>query len=304
MIAHQSSMQNLSTGSGNTNPKMDVSNNNVPAEQPQDSIGDNSKITSRSGASPTLLQFPDLSVLERLERRSSVQSRERRKEEKNKERKTKKERGKYCRKSRDLILLLDAHMKMFDGLHPEKKLLFMRNQVPIILGTQQMRFKLKTGLTTLINGSPTLNQVVAMDVTGISAWSSWANLFDEYRVHKAKLHILPMQCYVPSTASTGTVNVSIAAGVVVDYDDATAIANTTQMMQYDTLRTVFLGRTDETHSTITAYPEGIPDLSWVTTSSPTVPFWWKFYHFVNPPANSMALATLYIELDIEFRQVG
>jgi len=167
-----------------------------------------------------------------------------------------------------------------------------------------MRFKLKTGLTTLINGAPTLNQVVAMDVTGISSWSSWAALFDEYRVHKAKMVIIPIQCYVPSTASTGTVNVGIPTGVVVDYDDATAVASTTAIMLYDTLKIVFLGRTDEVRSTITARPEGQPDLAWVTTASPTIPFWWKFYQLLNPPANSMALAQLYLEIEIEFRQVA
>lgn len=186
----------------------------------------------------------------------------------------------------------------------EERIRYMRNQVPKILGTQQMRFKLKTGLTTLINGSPTLNQVIAMDISGLASWSSWAALFDEYRIHKAKLVLLPIQCYIPSSAGTGTVNVGIPAGVVVDYDDATAIASTSALMLYDTMRVVFLGRSDETIFKITALPEGQPDLAWTTTSSPTVPFWFKTYQLLNPPANSMALAQIYLEVDVEFRQVG
>ncbi len=221
--------------------------------------------------------------------------------------KDKREKGKGKNKKKKcsstlFLRLMSVHLSLARD-NPDA-LRVARNQVPVIFGTQQMRFLLKTGITFLINGSPTLNQVVAMDVTGISNWSSWAALFDEYRVHKAKLVILPLQCYVPSAAATGTVNVSIPAGVVVDYDDSTAIATTTAMMLYDTMKVVFLGRTDEVMTTKVALPEGQPDMAWVTTTTPTVPFWWKFYQFTNPPANSMALAAMYLEVDIEFRQVG
>ncbi len=197
---------------------------------------------------------------------------------------------------------MNVHLSL--GEHMVEGLRYARNQVPIIFGTQQMRFKLKTGLTTLQNGSPVLNQVVGMDITGIPNWSSWANLFDEYRIHKAKLVGMPITCYMPTTASTGTVNVGMPAGVVVDYDDATAIASTLALMQYDTFRLINLGRADETRFSITARPEGQPDLAWVTTATPTIPFWWKFYQLITPPANTMSLAQMYLEVEVEFRQVA
>lgn len=217
-------------------------------------------------------------------------------------RKSSRKRRNSSNTSKDLI---DVCFHDDDGLlTEEEKIRFARNQVPFILGTQQMRFKLKTGLTTLINGSPTLNQVVAMDISGVASWSSWANLFDEYRIHKATLVLLPIQCYIPNAAATGTVNVGIPAGFVVDYDDATAIGSTSALMQYDTMRPIWLGRSDEKIFKIKAYPEGQPDLAWVTTATPTVPFWFKCYQLLNPPANSMALAQIYLEVDVEFRQVA
>ncbi len=179
---------------------------------------------------------------------------------------------------------------------------FMRGHVRNFLGTQQPTFTLRTGFTTLTTTGTNLTQVIAMDVTGISPWSSLANLFDEYRVKKAILHI------VPSYQSYGASSTALAAMpviVVVDYDDATALASIANAIQYDTNKVIYLGSSKtQTHNAKPAHPEGQPDLAWVTTSAPTVPFWWKFWSVTTLVPSSAAVATAYIEAEVEFRQVA
>lgn len=74
----------------------------------------------------------------------------------------------------------------------DDQLRFLRSHVSVIFGTQEPTLTLRTGFTSLVTtATPNLVQVVAMDVTGFAAWSSFANIFDEYRVKRAKLHIIP-----------------------------------------------------------------------------------------------------------------
>lgn len=180
---------------------------------------------------------------------------------------------------------------------------WIRGHVSEILGTQQPTFTMRTGMTTLVtNATPNLVQVVAMDVTGLAAWSSIANIFDEYRVKRAKL------CIVPSYSGYGASATTIAAMpviVVVDYDDATAIASLTNALQYDTHKEIYMGSSNsKTFYSKEARPEGQPDLAWVTTATPTVPFWFKFWSVTNLIPSSAQMGSCYIECDIEFRQVA
>ncbi len=179
---------------------------------------------------------------------------------------------------------------------------FMRGHVREFLGTQQPIFKLRTGFTTLTSSGTNLTQVVAMDVTGTTAWSSFANIFDEYRVRRASLHIVPLY---QSYGSAATALAAMPIIVVVDYDDATAIASLSNAIQYDTEKIIYLGNANlKLLSAREAYPEGQPDLAWVTTASPTTPFWWKFWSLTTLIPSSAALGYCYIEAEIEFRQVA
>lgn len=189
----------------------------------------------------------------------------------------------------------------FDQLGLEQKK-FYRSHVREFLGTQQPTFTLRTSFTTLTTTSTNLTQVIGMDVTGISPWSSIANLFDEYRVRKAKLHIAPLY---QSYGASATALAAMPIIVVVDYDDATALGSLAAAVQYDTMKLLYLGGSNcKTHSAKEARPEGQPDLAWVTTATPTVPFWWKFWSLTNLVPSSAAIGYAYIEVDIEFRQVA
>lgn len=160
---------------------------------------------------------------------------------------------------------------------------------------------MRTGTTSLTTSGTNLTQVVGMDVTGITQWSSIANLFDEYRVRSAKLVV------APSYSGYGAAATSLAAMpvvCVVDYDDATAIASSTNAMQYDSAEIFYLGSSAPKTHVKSAYPEGQPDLAWVTTASPTVPFWFKFWSLTSLVPTSAQVGTVFLEVEIEFRQLA
>ncbi len=176
-----------------------------------------------------------------------------------------------------------------------------RGQIRNFLGTQQPVVRVRTGITTLTTSGANLTQVVGMDVTGISGWSSWAALFDEYRVRRATLHIVPL--YVGFGASATTL-AAMPIVSVIDYDDATALASSSAAFQYDTLKSHFFGSMNPKVMTHLALPEGHPDLAWVTTASPTVPFWWKFWSVQTLVPSTAAVGTIWIEVELELRQVA
>lgn len=179
---------------------------------------------------------------------------------------------------------------------------FFRSNVRTFLGTQQPTIKLRTSFTSLTSSGTNLTQVVAMDITGITAWSSFANIFDEYRVKYAILHI--QQLYA-GYGSSATAIAAMPVIVVVDYDDNTAIASLANAIQYDTAKIIYLGGANpKNHSAKPAQPEGQPDLAWVTTATPTVPFWWKFWSLTNLIPSSAQVGYCYIEAEVEFRQIA
>ncbi len=179
---------------------------------------------------------------------------------------------------------------------------FIRGHVRNFLGTQQPIFTFRTGVTSLVTSGTNLLQVVGMDVTGVTAWSSLAAIFDEYRVRRAVLKMMPSYAGFGASATTLA---AMPIVVVVDYDDATALASLTNAMQYDTSKIVYFGGSHPKVLTSEhALPEGQPDLAWVTTASPTVPFWFKFYSVTSLVPSSAQVGTCFIEVEIEFRQVA
>ncbi len=179
---------------------------------------------------------------------------------------------------------------------------FMRGHIRNFLGTQQPIIRCRTSFTTLVTSGTNLTQVVAMDVTGISAWSSLANLFDEYRVRKAHLHIQPLY---QSYGASATALAAMPIIVVVDYDDATAIASLANAIQYDTYKILYFGNSNiKNMKSKPAQPEGIPDLSWVSTASPSIPFWWKFWSLTTLVPSSASIGYCFIEAEVEFRQLA
>jgi hypothetical protein len=179
----------------------------------------------------------------------------------------------------------------------------MRRHVSVVLGTQQPIITARTSFSTLTTtATPNLIQVVSMDVTGIAGWASFALLFDEYRVRSAKLHVQQAYSLYGAAATTLYAMPVICA---IDYDDGTAIASLANAIQYDTSKIIYLGcSTPKLHTSKSALPEGQPDLAWVTTSAPTVPFWFKFWSISQLIPNNAAIGYCYISCEIEFRQLG
>ncbi len=210
------------------------------------------------------------------------------------------------KRSRFFLISLSRSLKQVHGITLESlsldQIKFMRNHVREFMGTQQPIITVRTGLTTLTTTGTNLTQVVAMDVTGIAAWSSFAAIFDEYRVKRAVLHVV--QNYSGYGASATTL-AAMPVIVVIDYDDATALGSSTNALQYDTLKIIHLGTSKPgQHKSKPALPEGQPDLAWVTTSSPSIPFWWKFWSITTLVPATAAVGACWIECEIEFRQVA
>ncbi len=177
-----------------------------------------------------------------------------------------------------------------------------RGHIRNVLGTQQPVITCRTGMTTLTTSGTNLTQVVAMDVSGTAGWSSFAALFDEYRVRRARLHVIPLY---QSYGASATALAALPVICVIDYDDSTALASLTAALQYDTHKIMYLGDADTcTMDSKPACPEGQPDLAWVTTASPVSVFWWKFWSITNLVPATAAVGYCFIEFDIEFRQLA
>lgn len=182
----------------------------------------------------------------------------------------------------------------------DKKLKLVRDMIPTILGVQQWGMKIRTGFTSLTTtATPNLVQVVNMDVTGASIWTSLANIADEYRVKRATLHVIPQYSRFGAAATALSAMPII---VVVDYDDSTALASSSAAITYDSSKLFSYG--SEVVHKITAHPLGQPDMAWVTTATPVVPFWFKFWSVSTLIPNNAAIGFCYIEMDLEFRQVA
>jgi len=198
-------------------------------------------------------------------------------------------------------LLLCTHKDILQAIKlNDLRLKQWRGMVRDFLGTQQPIFRLKTGFTTVSTTTTTLVQVVAMDVSGIPNWSSWATLFDEYRIRVAQLVCQPAYDKSGSAATALYANIM---DLVVDYDDSAALASSSQAINYDTHRNVCFSGLKLQFSAL-AQPEGQPDLAWVTTATPTIPFWFKFYSVSALIPNGTAIGYCHIRLEIEFRQIG
>lgn len=172
-----------------------------------------------------------------------------------------------------------------------------------VLGTQEPVLLLRTGtsaITTSIGGIVTT--VIAADVSGIVGWASWAVLFDEYQILGCVAHVVSNYS---STQSTTRVNVVS----VIDYDDANALSSAAQGLGYDTFKVYALdsfgGKENSSQlPSQHAHPQGQPDLIWVTTATPTTPFWFKWYNFGSAGGTSTTYANVFLEFKIRFRQVA
>lgn len=195
-----------------------------------------------------------------------------------------------------LALADDTTLTMFNRMR--------RGLVRQVLGTQQPIFILRSVVKAITASTSTIADVVPVDPNGTAAiidWSSWKAVFDEYRVHRARLHIVNE--FAPPSSSTASSCPTNWCAWGVDYDDAVAPGSLASVMSLDTFKPIPLcGFPDDQFHYLDALMEGIPDLQWVTTAT-TVPAAWFKVCNANATAGNLVYYSCYLEYEIEFRQV-
>lgn len=179
-----------------------------------------------------------------------------------------------------------------------------RGLVRQVLGTQQPIFLLRSAIKTITASVSTIADVIPVDPNGTASildWSSWKAVFDEYRVLRARCHIVNE--FAPPASSTASACPLNWTCWCVDYDDATALGSVAAAMSYDTFKPIPLcGYPDAQFHTLDALMEGIPDLQWVTTATTVPAAWFKVVN-ANATAGNLVYYSCYLEYEIEFRQV-
>jgi hypothetical protein len=195
-----------------------------------------------------------------------------------------------------------------------------RGLIRQLFGVDEPVVKFKTGLSVLTTtAGGDLTQVVTMDISGMSDWSSWAAIFDEYYVKTAHLVFEPTydqltlvqwpaannsSAAVPFPTNLGNVPsaaYTYAFGVVVDYDDSGALTTTTTMMAYDTLRILHACKRGKSKNAVANLP---PDVTWVTTASPTPVWYYKTKALVPNVATffaSLNIGQMYLSGRVAFK---
>lgn len=86
-----------------------------------------------------------------------------------------------------------------------------------------------------INGSNVIDQFGALqfNLSALPAYTEFTNLFDMYRINKVKVTFMPRANNADISATAGQVKFFS----VLDYDDASALGNIGELMQYENLKT-------------------------------------------------------------------
>ncbi len=79
------------------------------------------------------------------------------------------------------------------------------------------------------NGAGIVNQVLTLNPSGSSEWTSYSNIYDEFRVMAARVTLVPLQ-QGSVTSSNGLL------AVVFDNDDSVALTSFTAALEYDTAK--------------------------------------------------------------------
>lgn len=173
-----------------------------------------------------------------------------------------------------------------------------------VFGTQQPIIRIMGATVAIAATASTIASSTPIDLDGTAGafdWNSWKAVFDECRIIRAKFHVInEFSPIASSTASSCILNWTIWA---VDYDDASALGSVGAALVYDTHREIPLVSTGENfHHVIDVLPEGTPDMTWDTTASTTPIAWVKAVN-VNATAANVQYFTVFVEYDVEFRQV-
>jgi len=158
------------------------------------------------------------------------------------------------------------------------------NTCTVLLATE-------SALTT--SGSGIINSVYTDIVTGVNNWSSFAAVFDSYRVLAVRVQFTPLRAVGGSTV---TYFAPIATAI--DRSDSTVLSSYLAAMQYSSHRE-FPGNTQFSVLSCMASAE---DATFLSTQAPAARCWIKTYSTGN--TISTTIGRVVTELLVQFRQVG
>jgi len=188
----------------------------------------------------------------------------------------------------------------FSGISPSLKRAVRSMISGWFHGIQEPLLYLKTAPTSLVTtATPNLIQVVPHDITGVSGWSSFALCWDEYQIHEVVDHSYGVYALFGTAAP-----VDFATWVVsvFDRDDSTALASLANAYQFDTARLIPLtSSSPKVHVRRNVY-QGIPDKSWVTTATPVVTGWTKYWAPSNLIPNNQAVGLHHLGFLVKMAQ--
>jgi len=185
---------------------------------------------------------------------------------------------------------------------------FRREIARWAFGTQEPTIELHSDYKTMLTSGSVMTTGMS-DPYGIG-WpmvadrETWGNVFDECRILHGRVRYIAEQ-YIGSSTSW---KVAKFIGVI-DYDDSTTIGNSAQALSYDTHKIFYLEIPYDAsggHCNWEVKPQGIPDLSWITTAnSSTYVAYWKVYPFSNSVTlgQNTVYGQVYQSLVVRFRQV-
>jgi len=172
----------------------------------------------------------------------------------------------------------------------------LRNMVRKIFGAYMPTLPFKSYSAAAVTSTTGIVvTVVTLEASVLAGFGYYGSIFDEYRP-TGPFRILFYPTFVSS--------VQLLVGVI-DYIDATALSSAAAGMLYDTAK-VFAavyggGRTKPTEWK--GHLLGIPDLTWLDTSTTTTDFaYWKAYAFANTSGSNTYGYLWFDDVSIEFRQ--
>lgn len=145
------------------------------------------------------------------------------------------------------------------------------------------------------SGAGIINTVFTTDPSATPDWSSYAAIFDEYRVLALMVEYQPINRYAP-VASPGGITQQVPWFIVIDLDDVAPITTRPQVTAY--------GGSVEIHNTTDPWKRSVrmsggPDDNWVTTATPTSTYAVKT--FAQSASASVTYGTCLVRALVQFR---
>jgi len=174
------------------------------------------------------------------------------------------------------VIIYRGPLKLPQGLQERQKITTV-----VHLGTTAFTASAGGAVTSVITDNPSS----AVD------WSVLAGAWDEYRVLGFTFHYFPYNRY--TRASTDQIGPIFT---VIDRDDATALTTEAQCLEYESLKTYYLG--DPFKREVRSMTS-IEDATFITTATPVARNWLKM--FCTDITPNLGVGKIWVEYLIQFR---